>query len=76
MAVYHLSKDPSRMKTEARGVAALLRDPLSALRLWSTIASERRDLAELDDRLLRDIGVARDDALQEAQRPFWETDDR
>lgn len=46
-------------------------------RTWSTIARmrqrrrERRQLAELDDRLLRDIGVERTDALREARKPFW-----
>jgi uncharacterized protein YjiS (DUF1127 family) len=31
----------------------------------------RRQLAELDDRLLRDIGVDRGRALYEADRGFW-----
>jgi len=31
----------------------------------------RKHLADLDDRLLRDIGVNRLDARQEAARPFW-----
>lgn len=32
---------------------------------------QRRALAELDDRLLRDIGVTRRDATIEAGKPFW-----
>lgn len=32
---------------------------------------QRRALAQLDDRLLRDIGVDRQDALLEAAKPFW-----
>jgi uncharacterized protein YjiS (DUF1127 family) len=32
---------------------------------------QRRALAELDDRLLRDIGLTRDQARQECANPFW-----
>jgi len=32
---------------------------------------QRRALANLDDRLLADIGVTRGDAAQEAAKPFW-----
>ena len=32
---------------------------------------ERRALAALDDRLLRDIGVTRYEAAREAEKPFW-----
>lgn len=39
---------------------------------WIQVAAERRRLAELDDRMLRDIGVVREDAKVEAARPFWD----
>ena len=48
--------------------------PGAACRLLSRWACRRRsrlDLAELSDRQLRDIGVARDLALEEARKPFW-----
>jgi uncharacterized protein YjiS (DUF1127 family) len=32
---------------------------------------QRRRLGELDDRMLRDIGLTRADAWAEAQKPFW-----
>ncbi|HET6522331.1 MAG TPA: DUF1127 domain-containing protein, partial [Geminicoccaceae bacterium] len=38
-----------------------LRDGLAALRRWRELARQRRQLAELDDRLLRDIGLTRAD---------------
>ncbi len=41
------------------------------LRLWRT-QQERRHLAELDPRLLRDIGIDPAAAAQEIERPFWE----
>ena len=36
------------------------------------LARSRRQLAELDERLLRDIGLDRATARFEASRPFWE----
>jgi uncharacterized protein YjiS (DUF1127 family) len=38
---------------------------------WVSITRERRALAELDDRLLRDIGITRYDAAHEVAKPFW-----
>lgn len=34
-------------------------------------ASQRQALSSLDDRMLRDIGVARAEADREAGKPFW-----
>ena len=39
--------------------------------IWLGRAQERRRLAELDDHLLRDIGLTRAEAEQAATRPFW-----
>lgn len=47
-----------------------------AVILWVTRRRERLALAELDDRLLRDIGVDRLMALHEAGRPFWDGGER
>lgn len=41
------------------------------LLLWHERAQQRRQLAELDDRFLKDIGVSRGDAANEARKPFW-----
>ena len=43
---------------------------------WLTRRRERLVLAELDDRLLRDIGIDRLTALREAERPFWDGAER
>jgi uncharacterized protein YjiS (DUF1127 family) len=45
---------------------------LAMLLYWHDISRERRALLELDDRMLRDIGITRADAEQEAGRPFWD----
>lgn len=44
---------------------------LSAVALWHERAGQRRRLAELDDYLLKDIGVTRAEARMEAEKPFW-----
>lgn len=46
-------------------------DLRSTLALWRDRARQRRCLARLDDRLLRDIGLTRRDAEHEAAKPFW-----
>lgn len=45
-----------------------LREVLSALLLRRR---GRRELRELDERLLRDVGLSREQALREADKPFW-----
>lgn len=59
---------------------ALVRLRPAALRLpsWGRLlrrldcGRSRRRLADLDDHILRDIGLTRDQALQEAERPIWD----
>ena len=41
------------------------------LRLWSERARQRRHLTGLTQWELEDIGISREAALQEAQKPFW-----
>jgi uncharacterized protein YjiS (DUF1127 family) len=38
---------------------------------WISISRERSALANLDDRLLHDVGLTRYDAAREAAKPFW-----
>lgn len=44
---------------------------LQTAKLWYSRAKQRRHLADLDDRLLRDIGVTRAEAEEEAGKWFW-----
>ncbi len=39
--------------------------------VWQDRANQRRDLMELDDWQLEDIGLSRSAAAREAAKPFW-----
>ena len=43
----------------------------ATLREWRRRARDRACLAELDDRMLRDIGITRTDAEFLINKPFW-----
>lgn len=47
---------------------------LNASRVFKAfkIASERHKLADLDEHMLRDIGITRNEADAEAARPIWD----
>jgi uncharacterized protein YjiS (DUF1127 family) len=57
------------------GWNALIDGMRSAVRRWFARARQRRALRQLaertDDYLLKDIGVTRDEAFREAEKPFW-----
>ena len=38
---------------------------------WIERARQRQALAELDDHMLRDIGITRAEAARETGKPFW-----
>ncbi len=54
-----------RLSSRGRGVWPALRAMVQA-------RQTRRQLAEMEDRLLSDIGVSRGTAREEAARPFWD----
>jgi uncharacterized protein YjiS (DUF1127 family) len=57
-------------------LAAPLRpSPLAYLKRLRAMRRSRQDLANLPDYLIRDIGLTRDAAMEEASRPFWDVPD-
>ncbi|MCA8883396.1 MAG: DUF1127 domain-containing protein [Rhodobacteraceae bacterium] len=46
--------------------------PLRLLRSMMSLRRQRRALAQLDDHLLHDIGITREEARTEAARPVWD----
>ncbi len=49
----------------------ILERALATMRIWRERAHQRRQLQELSDRDLRDIGISRLDAIAECRKPFW-----
>ncbi|MFQ5995267.1 MAG: DUF1127 domain-containing protein [Acidiferrobacterales bacterium] len=77
----HLVKHMARTRTRGPGRAiaamaaalqAVLLDSLDRLVRWQELAVQRYTLLQLDDRMLKDIGLSRPEALREARRPFWD----
>ncbi len=54
-----------------RFTGSQLYDWAGVVRTWLQRSRQRRALAELDDRMLCDIGVTRLQAQREAAKPFW-----
>ena len=54
------------------GGGALMDDLIGLIGRWQARADQRRRLATLDQRLLSDIGIQREQALNEAEKPFWQ----
>ena len=46
--------------------------PLKLLELYIQRSKTRKQLLELDDAVLKDIGITRQQAWQEAKRYFWQ----
>jgi uncharacterized protein YjiS (DUF1127 family) len=51
-------------KHRGRGLIALFKE-------WRRRAYERQELMTMSDMSLRDIGITRCDAMNEASKPFW-----
>jgi uncharacterized protein YjiS (DUF1127 family) len=47
------------------------RELVAIISLWRHRARSRRHLQWLDERQLRDIGIDRQSAAEEARKPFW-----
>lgn len=54
-----------------REPADFFRAALALVRCWRNRVRQRQELARLDARLLRDIGVTAADAERECNKPFW-----
>jgi uncharacterized protein YjiS (DUF1127 family) len=54
-----------------RALKRLTADVFATVLEWQERARQRRQLSELDDRMLDDIGVTRADVDREMAKPFW-----
>ena len=61
---------PAGTSRSKQGVARVL-SLFEPLLTWEARIRQRRQLAEMDDRLLQDTGITRTEANFEAAKPFW-----
>lgn len=54
-----------------RGFSAIVERAVAGLLRWHRRARERALLAQLDERMLRDLGISRLDVTHELNKPFW-----
>ncbi len=70
----------SRFSASARAIVDALTETNAAepktisglIELWVSRFKQRRSLKNLPDHLLKDIGISRHAALEEACKPFWQ----
>jgi uncharacterized protein YjiS (DUF1127 family) len=55
----------SRLVSSVKGTASIVAAALS-------VNQERHELAQLDDRMLADIGLNRHDVVRETSKAFWD----
>lgn len=62
---------PAARPSAPSGARNFLRDVVALLSFWAARSAQRRDLSDLDDRLLADIGITPEAARRECAKPFW-----
>jgi uncharacterized protein YjiS (DUF1127 family) len=71
MAYTHANTYAYHRHTPLRAASGLVGRAIGLLLRWQDRARGRHELGQLDDRLLKDIGLNRIDALRESGKPFW-----
>ena len=70
MSIRYLSRIYDRQQGQSVGIVKFL-SALATFRLWRIRVAERRALASLSARLLKDIGLTEEARLTEINKPFW-----
>ena len=63
--------DTTSADASVTGLAHLPASLLRTLRIWNSRVRQRKHLGELDNRLLKDMGLTRHDVHNELRKPFW-----
>jgi uncharacterized protein YjiS (DUF1127 family) len=69
-----MGRAPRRAETMPFGPLSAIRRIVAAIRLWRERARSRQQLRELSDRMLRDIGLRREEVGYQFPKPFWHRD--
>lgn len=54
-----------------RRIGRALRSIFARLAEWHERSVQRTQLASMNERMLKDIGISHGDAVREASKPFW-----
>ncbi len=58
-------------ESAGKRIASLLVATWDKLLLWQYRAQERHNLARLDERMMKDMGISAADIERELSKPFW-----
>ena len=61
----------STLDISLKGLSALIVSVTDTVLDWQERARQRHRLGQMDDHLLRDIGLSRADLEHESAKPFW-----
>ena len=64
----HIPRHKANLKPRLLDLLKML---VSRVRHYRKVAYQRKMLAQMSDHMLKDIGITRADALNEANKPFW-----
>jgi uncharacterized protein YjiS (DUF1127 family) len=63
-----------RLHSTRIAAMTVIRQLVAAIRLWRRRARAHRELHELSDHTLKDIGLRREDFVYDFPKPFWHLD--
>jgi uncharacterized protein YjiS (DUF1127 family) len=66
-----VERDYASNKSRLEYSVSFLHRFIVLLKIWRQCLRDRRELAAMDDRSLRDIGLTRYDVELELRKPFW-----
>ncbi|MDH4990640.1 DUF1127 domain-containing protein [Aquamicrobium lusatiense] len=62
----------SLLESRDNGMSWLAHMVVTIFRIWPDRWKQRRDLREMDDDRLHDLGIGRSEAKREGEKPFWQ----
>jgi uncharacterized protein YjiS (DUF1127 family) len=65
-------KQPALVSVRPLGLSSLVKKMLETLSVWQERTAQRRQLVNLDQRMLQDIGITRADAINEFHKSVWD----